>query len=75
VHNIGVILANKYKSGPAHIRRQLINFVKPAVDDVFTEVWIAKVSNDEIVGFAYRIFVVLKINSTNPESIRLQAFD
>ncbi len=75
MHNIGVILANKYKSGAAHIRRQLINLIKPTVDHLLTEIGIAKISNDKIIGFAYRVFMVFQINATNPESVRLQAFD
>ena len=71
MHDIGVILANKHKSGAAHICGQLIDFIKSAIDDVSTEVWIAKIADDKIISFAHRVFVILQINATNPESIRL----
>jgi hypothetical protein len=75
VHDISVILADKYKSGATHIRRQLINFIKSAIDDMSTKVWITKITNYKIVCFAYRIFMALQIDATNPKPVQLQAFD
>jgi hypothetical protein len=75
VHYIGVILAHKYVSGPTHIGRQLINFVKSTINNMSAEVGVAEIANDEIVSFAFRIFVVLQVNTANPKSIRLQALN
>ena len=72
---ISASFTDKHKSSAAHISRQLINFVKSAINYVPTEIWITKISNDKVVGFAYSIFVVLEIYTTDPEPFRLQAFD
>jgi hypothetical protein len=74
VHYIGVIFAHEHESGAPHIGRQLINLIKSTVDDVSTEIWIAKIANDKIIGFAYRVFVVFHINASNPESLRFETF-
>ena len=75
MHDIGVVFADKYKPGSPHIDRQLVHFAEAAVDHLPAEVWIAKISNDEVISFAYCILMVLEIDTTNPEPVRFQMFD
>ena len=51
MHQIGVVLAGKDVTGAAHIRGELINFIKSAVDDSAAEAGIPQIANDEIIGF------------------------
>jgi len=53
-------------------RRQLIHFIKRAVDHMPTEIWITKISNKEVVGRARRKFVSFEIHATNPNPFRFR---
>src|SRR5260370_38948616 len=74
MHQIGVMLAGKDVTGAAHIRGELINLIKAAVDDSAAESGIPQIADDEIIGFALREFMKLQVDTPDPVSIALQPF-
>jgi hypothetical protein len=59
VHDIGVIFADKYESGPPHVSRQLINLIESTVYDMSAEIGVTKITNNKIISFANGVFVIL----------------
>jgi len=53
------MLAGKDVTGAAHIRGELIDLIKAAVDDSAAESGIPQIAHDEIIGFALREFMKL----------------
>ena len=43
MHHVGVVLTGKDVAGSSHVGSKLINFVKPPIDHLPHEIWIAKI--------------------------------
>ena len=51
MHNIGIILTGKNKTGTPHIGSKLIDFVKLTIDGTVTYIHVAQVTDHKIIGF------------------------
>ena len=51
MHNIGIILTGKNKTGTPHIGSKLIDFVKLTIDGTVTYIHVAQVTDNKIIGF------------------------
>src|SRR5260370_24697120 len=74
MHQSGIVLAGEDVTGAAHIRGELINLIKAAVDDSAGESGIPQIADDKIIGFALREFMKLQVDTPHPVSIALQPF-
>src|SRR5260370_37122844 len=74
MHQIGMVLAGEDVTGHSHIRGELINLSKAAVDDSGAESGIPQIADDKIIGFALREFMKLQVDTPHPVSIALQPF-
>src|SRR5271163_4319052 len=74
MHQIGIMLAGKDVTGTAHIRGELINLIKAAVDDGAAESGIPQIADGEIIGFAFREFMKFQVDTPHPVSIALEPF-
>jgi hypothetical protein len=74
MHDIGIVLACENVSSTTHISCQLVDLVKPTIDDGSGQVLITKITEDEIVRLTLGIFVEFQINSPDPKSLTFQPF-
>src|SRR4051794_5378554 len=73
MHNIGIIVADEEVAGAAHIGGELVDFVKPAIDDGVAEIRVAQVADDEIIGLSFSELGKFQVDPTDPEAFMLQA--
>jgi hypothetical protein len=71
MHQIGIVLAGKDVTGASHIRGELINLIKAAVNNSAAEPGIPQIANDKIIGFALREFMKLQVDTPHPIPITL----
>ena len=69
VHHVGIVFAGEDVAGAAHIGRQLIDFVEPAVDHVAHEIWIAKIADHEIISLGLAEAWKFQIDASDPEAL------
>jgi len=53
MHYIRIMLTRKDITGATHIRGELINFVKAAVDDQAAKILAAQIANYKIISFGF----------------------
>ena len=68
MHDVGIIIADEYKSCSAHIGRQLVDLVEPAVDRVTAGLQVRQVALNEIVGLRFAELGVFEIDYLSPRS-------
>jgi hypothetical protein len=74
VHYVAVVLAGEYITGPSHIGRQLIHFVKRSVQNILADLRIAEIADYELICLALAELVALEVNASDPEPLPLQPF-
>ncbi len=75
MHDVGVMIAGEDVAGAAHVRGQLIDFVKAAVHRRAAIDRIAQVGGNEIVGFGRRKIREFQVNGADPETFAFQPLD
>jgi hypothetical protein len=68
VHQFSVVFAGKDVTGASHISRQLIDFVKIAIDELLNVALITQICQDELISVSFIECRILKVNSANPKS-------
>jgi hypothetical protein len=51
MHDVGVMFASENIAGAAHVGRKLINLIETRIHDGSAKILIAKIADDEVVGF------------------------
>jgi hypothetical protein len=74
MHDVGVMLASKYITGTAHIRRKLIDLIEATIDDLAAQERIPQITDHEIIRWRFGKWIELEIDSANPETFTFQAF-
>ena len=75
VHHIGIVFAGKDVAGSAHVGCELIDFVEAAVDDMSHEIWITKITDDEVISVCLAEPREFKIGAANPKALPLKPPD
>src|SRR5215469_2329052 len=75
MHHIRVMLTHKDVAGATHIRGELINFVKAAVDDQATKILAPQIADYKIISFSFRKFRKLQVNAAHPQPVALEPPD
>lgn len=75
MHDVGIVVAREDISGSAHVGRQLVQLVEPAIDRGAAVIGTPEVADDEIVGLGVAEFGKLEIDPADPEAFTLQAAD
>jgi hypothetical protein len=68
------MLASKYITGTAHIRRELIDLIEATIDDLAAQQRIPEIADHEIIRGSFGKRIELEIDSANPETFTFQAF-
>ena len=75
VHHVGIVFTGEDVAGSAHVGRELIDFIEPAVDHVSHEVRITKIADHEVIGFSLAETWELEIGASDPEAFPLEPPD
>jgi hypothetical protein len=70
MHDVRVMLSREYVSCAPHIGRQLVDFIKLAVNHRLAQFLIAQVADDKIVRFSFVKLRKFQVNTSNPEAFR-----
>ena len=73
MHDVGVVLTREDVSRPAHVRRQLINFVEETIDGHAAMLRVAQVGDQKIVCRGLAEVWIFEIHTANPNTLFLQA--
>ena len=66
MHDWRIVVARKDKTSAPHISRQLIDFVKEAIENLFTYAVIAQVTQYEIIGLGWGEFRIFQVYAPDP---------
>src|ERR1700683_1962338 len=72
MHDVGVMLAGEYITGPAHVGRELIDLVKATIDDLAAYERIPQIADDEVIRGSFGKRIELEIDTANPEAFAFQ---
>jgi hypothetical protein len=71
MHDVGIIFTGENKTRAAHIRGQLVDLIKWAIDHLSTKISVTQIANREIVGLRCCELRQIEIYTSNPEPIAL----
>jgi hypothetical protein len=72
MHDVSIVLACENVTGAAHVRCQLIYFVKSAIHNLSAKRLIPKIPDDEIVRLGLGKCRKLQVNPAYPEAFSLE---
>src|SRR5271163_2789292 len=75
MHYLGVVLAGEYVTRSAHIRCQLIDFIKATIDRLASNIEFAEIANDKIVSLCLTKARKFQVDAAHPKSLAFQPLD
>jgi len=75
MHHVGVVFTREDVAGSAHVGRKLIYFVEAAIDYMFDEVGIAKITDYEVISLCLAEPWKFEIDASDPEAFPLEPPD
>lgn len=56
MHDVGIMFAGENVTRPAHVCSELVNFIKPAIDNLPADILITQIADNEIISRRIRKF-------------------
>ena len=72
MHDLGIVIASKDKSGSAHICSKLVDLMDGLIKNPFAQPYVTKVSLNKIICLRFNKLRELKIDTPDPKAVFLQ---